>query len=423
MCLVVFGELAKGLVVESALLIIVIIALVYKFNGQKDSPDSTWYAYAAGAVPSKTQLFFAIGFWTALVLAMVTSVFLALKSPHGIGWDAWTIWNLRARFIFRDGTHWTDAASIFWVKPDYPLLIPATIAQAWTYLGNDTVLIPVLVAMLFTLATVGLTVSSLAMFRSKSQGYLGGLILLGTPFFIKHGMSQYADVPLGFFFLATIVLFTLHERAGAASRRLLTLAGMAAGFAAWTKNEGLLFLVATIASHGAVTIALKGWKIYLRRMPSFALCLLPILVIIAYFKIAFAPANDLLSGQGFQATLARLTDLSRYWVIFKAFVRGGFYFGEWYHLFGLPPLLGIYLLVIGVKINAEDRLPMLYALLALTLTLAGYFFVFVTTPHDVAWHLRDSLDRLLLQLWPSFVFTYLLIVRKPEPASTPTEHA
>jgi hypothetical protein len=201
------------------------------------------------------------------------------------------------------------------------------------------------------------------------------------------------------------------------------LAGMAAGFAAWTKNEGLLFLVATIASHGAVTIALKGWKIYLRRMPSFALCLVPILVIVAYFKIAFAPANDLLSGQGFQATLARLTDLSRYWVIFKAFVRGGFYFGEWYHLFGLPPLLGIYLLVIGVKINTEDRLPVLYTLLALTLALAGYFFVFVTTPHDVVWHLRDSLDRLLLQLWPSFVFTYLLIVRKPEPASTPTEHA
>ncbi len=394
--LVVFGELAPGSIIETALLIVLMITLVYTFKGRNDSPDLASYGYNVPVAPSKTPWSLAIGFWTALVLALVTALFLALKSPHGIGWDAWTIWNLRARFLFRGGAHWTDAAAIFWVKPDYPLLIPATIAQAWTYLGNDTVIIPVLVAMLFTFATVGLTVSSLSIFRSKSQGYLGGLILLGTPFFIKHGMSQYADVPLGFFFLATMVLFTLHERARKATPGLLTLTGMAAGFSAWIKNEGLLFLVAAIASHGAVIIALKGWKTYLRQMLSFALGLLPVLIIIAYFKITLAPSNDLLSG---------------------------FYFGEWYHLIGIPPILGVYLLGVGVKTNAEDRLPTLYALLVLSLTLTGYFLVYVATPHDLLWHLRYSLDRLLLQLWPSFIFTYLLIVGRPDPVSLPTEHA
>jgi hypothetical protein len=422
-CLLSFGELAKGPIIETALLIVLIPTLVYTFKGRKDSPDLASYGHNATVVPSKTQWFLAIGFWAALVSALVAAIFLALKSPHGIGWDAWTIWNLRARFLFRGGAHWTDAAAIFWVKPDYPLLIPATIAQAWTYLGNDTVIIPVLVAMLFTFATVGLIVSSLFIFRSKSQGYLGGLILLGTPFFIKHGMSQYADVPLGFFFLATMVLFTLHERARKATPGLLTLTGMAAGFSAWIKNEGLLFLVAAIASHGAVIVAFKGWKTYLRQMLSFALGLLPVLIIIAYFKITLAPSNDLLSGQDFQGTLGRLTDLSRYWVIFKAFVRGSFYFGEWYHLIGIPPLLGVYLLGVGVKTNAEDRLPTLYALLVLSLTLTGYFLVYVATPHDLLWHLRYSLERLLLQLWPSFIFTYLLIVGRPDPVSLATEHA
>jgi hypothetical protein len=43
----------------------------------------------------------------------------------------------------------------------------------------------------------------------------------------------------------------------------------------------------------------------------------------------------------------------------------------------------------------------------------------LTTPQDLAWQLRTSLDRLLLQLWPSAVFLYLLVVRTPEQAFAP----
>ncbi len=51
---------------------------------------------------------------------------------------------------------------------------------------------------------IGLASSTLGLLRSPSQGLLAGIVLLGTPFLIRHGASQYADVPLSFFFLATL---------------------------------------------------------------------------------------------------------------------------------------------------------------------------------------------------------------------------
>ena len=45
---------------------------------------------------------------------------------------------------------------------------------------------------------------------------------------------------------------------------------------------------------------------------------------------------------------------------------------------------------------------------ALGLTLAGYFAIYVITPRDLYWHLRFSLNRLFLQLWPTVIFLFFL---------------
>ena len=96
------------------------------------------------------------------------------------------------------------------------------------------------------------------MIRGRSQAMLGGLMLTGTPYFLIHGASQYADVPLGFFFLATLTLFCLQDRFPKHSRGVLVLAWMTAGMAAWTKNEGLLFLLAIVVARFAVSR--RDWR-------------------------------------------------------------------------------------------------------------------------------------------------------------------
>jgi len=48
------------------------------------------------------------------------------------------------------------------------------------------------------------------------------------------------------------------------------------------------------------------------------------------------------------------------------------------------------------------------ALGVLAVMLIGYFFVYVITPQNLEWHLRTSLARLLLQLWPMTLFLFAL---------------
>lgn len=51
--------------------------------------------------------------------------------------------------------------------------------------------------------------------------------------------------------------------------------------------------------------------------------------------------------------------------------------------------------------------------LALTLVMLGHFGVFVSMAHELERLLASSLDRLLLQLWPSALFLFFLLVRTP----------
>ena len=168
---------------------------------------------------------------------MVAFLLRSAINPHG--WeDAWGMWNLKARFLFRSGDNWRNTFSNFlsWTSRDYPLLVPLSIVRIWSYLAKESTIAPILVAALFTFSTVGLLISSLSVIRSRSTGLLAGLVLIGSRYFLKTGAYQIADIPLGFYVLATIVLFCLQERSDS-KFRFIILAGAMTGLAAWTKNE------------------------------------------------------------------------------------------------------------------------------------------------------------------------------------------
>jgi hypothetical protein len=111
----------------------------------------------------------------------------------------------------------------------------------------------------------------------------------------------------------------LHEAWPAAGARPLLLAGLTAGLSAWTKNEGLLFLLALTAGRGWVVVRAQGWRAWLGEARTFAMGLAPILLMIVYFKARLAPPNDLMSDQGFRETAARLLDVTRYLEVLRSF--------------------------------------------------------------------------------------------------------
>lgn len=349
----------------------------------------------------------------ALIIIVCFVVAFLLRSainPHG--WeDAWGMWNLKARFLFRGGDNWRIAFSnaLFWTSRDYPLLVPISIVRIWSYLKNDSAIVQTIVAGLFTFSTVALLMSSLSVIRSRSTGLLAGLVLVGSRYFIKTGAYQIADVPLGFYILSTIVLFSLKEKSDSQSRCLI-LAGAMAGLASWTKNEGVLFLLVVFIVRMIVISSNRGIKAYSKELAMFSIGVLPILAVLLLFKLKIPSTNELLTGQNMDTVLARLMDFTRYLIIGKSFIV--FFYDklakEW--LIILP----IYFFLFGKTKQHVNEESIRTAVLIVFFMIGGYFFIYLITPLNLQWHIDTSIWRLFLQLWPMIIFSFFLVAATPE---------
>lgn len=363
-----------------------------------------------------------ICFAAAVTIAIICSVRLAQAEPQGSGWDSYAIWNLHARFLFLGGTQWRNGFNtvIPWSHPDYPLLLPASIAQFWTYVRKDAEYVPAMIGLLFMYSMVGLLFFALRKLRGDSQALLAGIVLLATPFLLEQSASQYADVPLCFFVLASVVLSvyaSIESNPG-----WIAMSGMSAAFAAWTKNEGLLFFCAFALMQALETVRKRN-RHAIHSVFTFALGAAPVLLVLAWFKTSVAPPGDIFSAAN--PFISKITDASRYWLILR-------WFGKELFLFSGLPLIPVVLVGYGMLLGKRERADshiMTSSAAPLALTLAGYFAIYVITPYDLRWHLRFSLDRLFLQLWPSALFLFFMYVRTPEewlaklgamrPATTP----
>jgi hypothetical protein len=396
---------------ELALLILLAGSLLY-VRRVRPSGTPPW-SPGSGASPPNHRLL-SLALWLSVGCATIAFVVASAADRHG-GWDAWMTWNMHARAIFRGGDHWRQVLTGLpaWSHPDYPLLVPGSVARIWTYMGRETTLAPASVAMLFTFATIGLLYSSVAVLRSPTQGALAALLLLGTKFFILDGASQYADIPLSFFVLATLVLLALSQLWPDDRPRLLLLAGTTAGLAAWTKNEGLLLLLAVFVAYGVMFVRPRAWHAGLSDARAFAIGLAPILGMIVCFKIWVAPPNDLMSDQGFSQTANRLLEGERYMQVLIGFKQAFLEIGA-RGVVGL--VLLAYVLCAGPGPAGPARLGAKTAAIVVSLLLAGYAAVLLTAPAPLLATNVRSINRLLLQLWPSMLFAYFLSVRTPEEA-------
>jgi hypothetical protein len=333
--------------------------------------------------------------------------------PHG-GWDAWMTWNMHARALARGGEAWRDVLRALpdWSHPDYPLLVPASVARVWTYQGEESAAGAAAIGFLYTFATAGLLYAAIATLRSPTQGALAALLLVTTKFFVLHGASQYADIPLGFFFLATLTLLCLAEASPTGRPRLLVLAGLTAGLAAWTKNEGLLFVPITIA----VFLLMQPNRERARDAPALIIGLAPVMALLVVFKIWMAAPNDLLGDQGMAQTAARLLEAARYRQIFGGFVGALL---EVSTNGALPILLGAYALAAGPVPAGPPRRAGSLVAIVVAFMLAGYAAVLLVAPAPRLGTNIRSINRLLLQLWPSMLLAYFCLVRTAEEACRP----
>jgi len=354
---------------------------------ERDQPS--WQPYLTGA------------FVVTIALALATMIAMSDAAPNG-RWDAWSIWNLRARFLFLggDGWHRMFDPDINWSHPDYPLLLPMTIARGWYYAGTVSTTIASGVSIAFALAGTFAVAGVVGILRGQTMGMLTGMLVIGSKYFIRHGAYQYADTPLAYYFVLALGLVLLVVESKQQRIGVFLLLGITCGHAAWTKNEGLPFAIFCSVLFGVVALRHIDAAHRLRSCGAFALGVLPGIIVTLLMKTLLAPRNDLMSSHD---QFAQLTDIDRYAKIAAYLSRSTLSFGEGVIILSIT-LAG--LLCVGRR-RAWRTIG--YGVMLISAMAVTYFLVFLLTPHDLDWHLTTAATRLILQLFPCVVLVAMLL--------------
>jgi len=343
-------------------------------------------------------------FLALLLFLLVSAVVFVTQlyiNPHGHE-DAWFIWNLDARFIYlaRD---WRIlyAPNLPGWHPDYPLLVSLNTVFGWVLLGQDSPRIQMAMTSIFTLILPGILFSGIWLIKDAKQAALATIVLTASPMLITYGVSQQADIPVAGYILVSLSLVALYFKTH--TRSLLLLAGLTTGLTAWAKNEGFLFIVVN-------TFLVIVFLLILRRpwaLKEYAIGIAFPLAVILLFKVTLPVSNELFAKN----TLAQLLDVSRYQVISQVFFVIVTGLG-WWTPFSMLIVLTIYGLLVWFEY--PEPLVIKFVGLALLLQLLGYFVIYLITPLDLVWQINSSLERLLLQLFPSAVFLFFYATRSPD---------
>ncbi len=331
-------------------------------------------------------------FWGALIFLLGQ---YAKFYPDG-GWDAWSVWNLKARFLYLGGHDWVRIfdPTLWRSSPHYPLFLPLLNVWGWIFTKDPTTLAPLWHSILITLLTLGALFYGLKNFVSSRAAWLGTLLLLSPPIFPIFGISQYSDIILGYYLLMIFIVLLLTKEAN--EKNLLLLGGLFTGFLTFIKPEGAiisLMLIFLSASHWMNQVDPKSLKTYwLRLGTGYLLGILPTVI----FTRWYAPANITFIN-GLTSTTSP-ADGERLKIIFQ-FLANELLSGHWHGLW-VVLLLGVFL---GYKqANPGKNLIIPIFLLGYMLVICSYYWF--NTYFEIRWWLNQTLSRLLISLLPTVIW-------------------
>lgn len=337
------------------------------------------------------------GFAAVALCALAVPVVEYLASPHG-QWDAWAIWNQKARFMYRAGPDWTASMVLSWSAPSHPMFVSLSVARLWAYAGAEFTAVPAALSIAYGVALVALVVGALDA-RTRRAWVAGAAVM--APFTFSHLVAaQTADLPLGLFVTASLVIL----RGGALDGwdspravRTLALAGLLGGCAALTKNEGFVFLAASsvVVALVAVRHGRFGAAIW------WGAAALPMAALMIWFKLSFpVGAPEYFTEPAGAPDLAhRVMDVGRLRVI------GSLTETFWWRWGGTMTAGALVATTLAAIAGAAPRDGQANRglLWVVAVMVASYYVVWVLSPLDTVWLVGTTFDRLLAQVWPTLV--------------------
>jgi len=326
--------------------------------------------------------------WMLGIVAVL--LVLALGSPTD-EWDPRSIWMLHAKRIYLENSLYAqlDGYAIF-SHNDYPSLMPLWSATAARVVGHWNEIFPKAAATLLLLPPL------LLIARSLRTWWAAGLLAVAV---LEVGgrylVDGYMDAFLAVYAVAALAV-AIQPRRDAAEGAWFNLAAYAALSAVLTliKNEGavLAILVGVVA---VGTVVLRDRRMPWGLLAAFAVSMLPLLA----WKLAVAGAdlgNDLAQSDLKGQLLARLPELAPSVLILKALLRSAVW---------VPLVLLLVLWARTWRVSAARA-----GLAVAAAYFAVLFAVYLSTPHDLAWHLATSAKRVALPVQLLLMYAVLVLL-------------
>tara|TARA_Y100000031_G_scaffold22826_1_gene23936 strand:- start:378 stop:986 length:609 start_codon:yes stop_codon:yes gene_type:complete len=196
----------------------------------------------------------------------------------------------------------------------------------------------------------------------------------------------------------------------------MVLAGLMAGLSAWTKNEGLMFVLLVIVASAIVNIPAKGLKFYIKKLLPFVIGFLPVLLAIIYFKIYLAESSYVFA-HGSSSIIDKLIDPSKFLIVSKVFLKNLFIYNT-----GAIFVLFVYYILLGSNVAIKQNVVISTFLIVFVLYILGLFTTYLISPLEPTCMITGSLKRLVTHLWPSVIFIFFLIVNSPEESDSTSKN-
>lgn len=361
---------------------------------------STWILPKTTTTPIrlKSQLGWIFGLAGLWILLAIATYLMAKRLPFG-NWDAWALWNMKAKFLINSGSNWRALFDqTHWhTQPDYPLLLP--LINIWLQ-NLSTIhfsIIPFQTGILLTLAASFTLYAGLSAFIPQRMALLAAAMLGLNPATLFSGTSQYADILLAALLLTSLITLTLTLRHKQTSMALGT--GLFLGFMTFAKNEGIAMM--------GLLVGLSGLYLLFDRRPSRAAnikLLAPLIAAVVIgalstlsFKLFLAPPNrDILTNmRSDQLVFFNLHGLNITWTALINEIIQPNWGGIWIFL--------IASFFLGFKKFFVKECKVF------TLFICSYglilLIIYLTTSNfDLAWRLKSTISRILFYLLPSLLY-------------------
>lgn len=296
-------------------------------------------------------------------------------------WDGWAIWLYKAKVFFIDGN--INPTHTVYFENDYPHFLSLAIAYIYILIGKIDDRSVLLLFSGFYIATGLATFSFLKTYISQTKALILTFLLLSTQSFIRHGGkwdAGYADLPLGFFFLCSSILSWKYI--SSKNIKILILLQIFLAITSQIKNEGLPFSIIIELLLLFTLFRLKK----LKNMLFFLIWLIPLIFWKLYKKAHVFYANYL-----FNHTLLHINRLP---TVLIEIGREILHIQRW-NFFWIFITFCFVLFVLQKK----SKLSILFYSIFF-LQLLVYVGIYLITPHDVVGHVRNTIDRLFLQIAP-----------------------